>query len=209
MTANTFLISVDENTDSRTKLILRDTNNNALNITANTSGKLLFDTAPLATEVWVSNEISTNAYTHPASHAISMITGLQAQLDKTNLLIVGASPLSFGNTSGTTQRIALYEEPPSSTHSGKYFYGIGFVTGQVAGVGFWGGTGNALPEQSTGSGRLPDMLVTATGRVGINNQNPTYTLDVTGDIRATGAIIGSTKIFDIQHPNPEKKIHIG
>ena len=79
MTANTFIISVDENSDSRTKFILRDTNNNARNITANTAGQILYDNNALATEIWVSNEISTNAYTHPASHAISMTTGLHKQ----------------------------------------------------------------------------------------------------------------------------------
>ena len=49
------------------------------------------------------------------------------------------------------------------------------------------------------------MLITAAGRVGINSQNPAYTLDVTGDIRATGSIIGATKTFDIEHPDPDKK----
>ena len=205
MTANTFFISVDESTDSRTKLILRDTNNNASNITANTSGTLLFDTAPLATEVWVSNEISTNAYTHPASHAISMITGLQAELDKTNLLIDGVSPISLGDISPTTQQIAIYESNTAGYTPGTYCYGIGLVVNQVIGLGLGGGTGASLPEHSTGSNKLPDMLITATGRVGINNQNPTYTLDVTGDIRASGIVYGATKSFAIQHPDPDQK----
>jgi len=59
MTANTFVISVDETTDSRTQFILRDSNNTARNITANTSGKLLFDTTPLATEAHVTTQLST------------------------------------------------------------------------------------------------------------------------------------------------------
>ena len=146
---------------------------------------------------------------HPASHAISMITGLQAELDKTNLLIDGVSPISLGDISSTTQRIAIYESNTARYTPGTYFYGVGVVINQAYGVGIWGGTGTSLPEQSTGTNKLPDMLITATGRVGINQQNPTYTLDVTGDIRATGAIIGSPKYFDIQRPNPDKRIHIG
>ena len=71
MTANTFIMSVDENSDSRTKFILRDTNNNARNITANTAGQILYDNNALATEIFVSNEITDNAYTHPTSHPYS------------------------------------------------------------------------------------------------------------------------------------------
>jgi len=59
MTANTFIISVDETTDSRTQFILRDTNNTARTVTANTAGKLLFDTAPLATEGHVTTQLAT------------------------------------------------------------------------------------------------------------------------------------------------------
>lgn len=59
MTANTFIISVDETTDSRTQFILRDANNVARNITANTSGKLLFDAAPLATEAQLATKQDT------------------------------------------------------------------------------------------------------------------------------------------------------
>ena len=33
---------------------------------------------------------------------------------------------------------------------------------------------------------------------------PLYTLDVTGDIRATGTVYGATKSFDIAHPDPAK-----
>ncbi len=48
------------------------------------------------------------------------------------------------------------------------------------------------------------MLVTSAGRVGSGQQNPTYPLDVTGDIRATGTIYGAVKSFDIAHPDPSK-----
>ena len=49
MTASTFIIPVDETTDSGTRLILRDPNNTARNITTNTSGQILYDNAALAT----------------------------------------------------------------------------------------------------------------------------------------------------------------
>ena len=64
MTANTFIISVDENTDSRTKLILRDSNNTARDITANLSGQLVYNNNALATETQLNtkqNTLSTGA----------------------------------------------------------------------------------------------------------------------------------------------------
>ena len=48
------------------------------------------------------------------------------------------------------------------------------------------------------------MNVCSNGRVGINQNSPAYTLDVTGDINATGTISGSSKSFDIPHPDPNK-----
>ena len=49
MTANTWIIGVDEQTDSRTQFILRDSGNTARLITANTAGELLYNNAALAT----------------------------------------------------------------------------------------------------------------------------------------------------------------
>ena len=134
-----------------------------------------------------------------------MITGLQIELDEISDSIDCASPISFGNTPGISQQIALYEEPPSSGNNGTYFYGFRLVMNQAVGMGMWAGTGNAFPEQSTDSGRQLDMLITATCRVGVNQQNPTYTLDGTGDIKATGTIIGATESFHIQHADHDRK----
>ena len=48
------------------------------------------------------------------------------------------------------------------------------------------------------------MFIKNNAYVGINNVTPLYTLDVTGDIRATGTVYGATKSFDIAHPDPAK-----
>ena len=86
----------------------------------------------------------------------------------------------------------------------RTFYGVGIcVNANTAGLGLWGGTLNALPEQGTGSGRLPDILVTPTGLVGINQQNPSEMLHVTGNILCSGSITGATKSFDIPHEGRE------
>ena len=190
MTANTFVISVDQNFDRRNLFILEDANLVLRHITTNTAGKLLYDSINLATEPYLTTVLTS--YTTTAI--------LQPDLDKINRLVDGVSVISMGNSSGITQRLAIYEEP-----NGQYFYGMGLVINLAVGLGFWGGSGANLPEQSTGSAKLPDMLITAAGRVGINQQNPVYTFDVTGDIRATGSIIGATKTFDIEHPDPDKK----
>lgn len=49
MTANTFIISVDQNFDRRKLFILEDANSVLRNITTNTAGQLLYDNAALAT----------------------------------------------------------------------------------------------------------------------------------------------------------------
>ena len=58
MTANTFLISVDQNFDRRNLFILQDANNVLRNITTNTSGNLLYDNVNLATEPYVTNALN-------------------------------------------------------------------------------------------------------------------------------------------------------
>ena len=144
---------------------------------------------------------------HPTAHTIAEVTGLQAHLDKTTSLIVGTSGLSSGDSTPATaaaHRIACYESHGASTGYGTYFYGIGLaVNASAAGLALWGGTGYQLPEQATGSGRLPDMLVTSSGLVGINHQNPSEVLQVTGNILASGSITGATKSFDIRHEGKE------
>ena len=43
--------------------------------------------------------------------------------------------------------------------------------------------------------------------MGIGNANPSQRLTVGGNILATGSITGSTKAFDIEHPDPSKPQH--
>ncbi len=45
---------------------------------------------------------------HPASHPISMTTGLQTELDKLSDVVDGLSALSLGTGTGASQRIAIY-----------------------------------------------------------------------------------------------------
>ena len=123
---------------------------------------------------------------------------------KTAALVNGFSGVSTGDAPPATSsnhRIAAYE---AISMGGNYFYGIGIVVNaNTAGLGVWGGTLSLLPEQGTGSGRLPDMLVTPLGLVGINNQNPSERLHVTGNILCSGSISGATKSFDIPHEGRE------
>jgi hypothetical protein len=143
------------------------------------------------------------------------VTGLQTALNaksdatvtttignKITALVDATSGVSSGDTAPATgpgHRIAIYESTSSFYGFGSYFYGLGLVDNSVAGLGLWGGTGNALPEQGTGSGVLPHMLVTTAGRVGIGDQNPAQALCVTGNCVVSGSITGATKSFDVEH----------
>ena len=165
-------------TESRTALRLADSNGTVRELTSNTFGGLF----------WNNYDVS-------------------GALNKITALIDGTSGVSSGDSApatGPAHRIACYESNTAGYTFGTYFYGIGLVVNAVVGLGLWGGTSAAFPEQGTGSGVLPHMLVTSAGRVGIGQQNPTYPLDVTGDIRATGTIYGAVKSFDIAHPDPSK-----
>jgi len=125
-------------------------------------------------------------------------------------LETGLSGVTLGSSHAPTNarhRIACFEQLPGSGFTaGSYFYGIGLTTlGASAGLGLWGGTHGNLPNQDGVTGTTdPHVNVCANGRVGIGQVQPAYELDVTGDIRATGSVIGATKNFDIQHPDPDK-----
>jgi hypothetical protein len=62
MTANSFIISVDQNFDRRNLFILQDANNVLRNITTNIAGNLLFDNNMLAMDNDVSNGFSAMSY---------------------------------------------------------------------------------------------------------------------------------------------------
>ena len=80
-----------------------------------------------------------------------------------------------------------------------------WVQRSTVGTALWGGTGAALPDQGSGTGTAPHLFIKNNGLVGVNTTAPAYTLDVTGDIRATGTVYGATKSFDIEHPDPEQE----
>jgi len=140
-------------TESRTALRLADSNGTVRELTSNTFGGLF----------WNNYDVS-------------------GALNKITALIDGTSGVSSGDSApatGPAHRIACYESNTAGYTFGTYFYGIGLVVNAVVvGLGLWGGTSAAFPEQGTGSGVLPHMLVTSAGRVGIGQQNPTYPLDV-------------------------------
>ena len=145
----------------------------------------------------------------PANRTIAEVTGLQAEVNKLTDIVDGVSGISLGVGQGASQRIACYEiEPGQSLTAGHYFYGIGLVEMQNAGLGvglgLWGGTGTNLPDQFGTGGKKCDVLIDINGRVGIQTFLPTEALEVTGNIKATGSITGASKAFDILHPNPVK-----
>jgi len=146
---------------------------------------------------------------HPSAHPVSMITGLQAELDKVIDMVDGPSGISLGTGTGASQRIAIYEIPTTGAYTaGHFFYGLSLFEGGGAGLGtglaFWGGSGTALPDQFGTSGTLPHMLLSTAGYIGIGNRNPSEMLHVSGNILATGTITGSSKSFSIVHPDPVK-----
>ena len=77
-----------------------------------------------------------------------------------------------------------------------YFYGFGLFEGAsvgfATGTAIWGGSGALVPDGTGAGGKKPDMLITNTGRVGIQTFNPSEVLEVTGNITCTGSITGST-----------------
>ena len=120
-------------------------------------------------------------------------------------MVDGPSGTSLGSSqfpTNTKHRMACFEQAPGSSFPiGSYFYGIGLTTlGASAGLGIWGGTIGNLTNQDGVTGTVdPHMNVCSNGRVGINQNSPAYTLDVTGDIHATGTISVTLKPFDIPH----------
>jgi hypothetical protein len=135
------------------------------------------------------------AYTHPSSHPISFISGLQADINKLTYLVNATSGLSLGDATphdGARHRIAAYEG--TGSYNGTYFYGMALTIFVGGGLGFWGGTSASVPRQSnTQSGADPHLNILANGYVGIGFTNPSYALHV------NGAIVGSSKSFDIEH----------
>jgi len=141
-----------------------------------------------------------------ALNAKAETTALTAQANKITALVDSYSGLSFGDSApaaGPSHLIAAYESNTVGYTPGSYFYGIGFCSNGAVGLGLWGGTNAAIPEQVAGSGQLPHLKVTNAGRVGIGDQNPAQALCVSGNAVVTGSITGATKSFDIPHAGKE------
>ena len=126
------------------------------------------------------------------------------ELAKISDMVNGVSGISLGTGTGSSQRIACFE----TAGNGNYFYGIGLVeqTGSLPGMGIWASTGANVPHQnsSSSSGVNPHLMVSNIGNVGIGVVAPTQRLHVVGNILCSGTISGSSKSFDIEHPDPDK-----
>jgi len=164
------------------------------------------ETSQALTNVPANAVFTDTLYTHPSQHSISMITGLQTELNKISGLKTGVSGLSLGGGTGAAHRFAVHEVEIGDPYhtAGSYMYGMGLYVGSTVGTAFWGGTLAALPDQGSGTGTAPHLFIQNNGLVGVNTTAPGYTLDITGDIRATGVVYGSVKSFDIAHPDPSK-----
>ena len=61
------------------------------------------------------------------------------------------------------------------------------------GLGLYGGTGSLIPDQygNTASAKLPHILITRDGRVGINQSNPAsgQILDITSNLTCVGNVV--------------------
>ncbi len=79
---------------------------------------------------------------------------------------------------------------------------IGSHVGSTVGTAFWESTVGGLPDQGSGTGASPHLFIKNNAYVGTKNVTPLYTLDVTGDVRATGTVYGAPKSFDIAQPDP-------
>jgi hypothetical protein len=92
-------------------------------------------------------------------------------------------------SSSANPRIIL-ESTGSSASSRSFLRFSGTVAGEFMSIGYYP---DASPRRmhinyNSESASLPIMSLTSTNRVGINMQTPSYTLDVSGDVRASGAV---------------------
>jgi len=140
-------------------------------------------------------------------------TSLVASLAKISRLSNGPSAISLGTGTGPDARCAIYEieNAGGSYPQGSFFYGHGLFEGGSnalgTGVGFWGGSGVVVPNQSgsAGAGTLPHMLLATTGYLGIGHRNPQQMLHVDGNALISGSLTASSKSFLIDHPDPVKE----
>ena len=205
MTANTFIISVDQNFDRRNLFILEDANLVLRNITTSTNGTLVYDNINLASEPYVTSALSSYSTT----------AFLQPRLDTIDKLVDTPSGISMGvrgDTNLVDTRVACYERDGSLGQTpGHYFYGMGVYSGGgQSGLALWGSTGLLQPDHGSGSGVLPHLFVKYSGEIAIGGHvAPTEKLHVVGNILCSGNISATSassavKSFEIKHPDPEK-----
>jgi hypothetical protein len=108
-----------------------------------------------------------------------------------------------GGVSYQNNRMMVYEDN-TSTHHHSYGMSI-YVTAYNTGLGLFGSSGTNVPDYGAG-GTLPHLFIQSTGNVAIGHVAPAATakLHVVGNILASGSITGSSKSFDIPHPDPAK-----
>jgi len=186
-------------------------------LTSSVAGALTWNGAAMATQTQLALKADDSAVTAGFNSVNAELAQKQDALTVTDGLVLsgatlscppiaglvdGVSGLSLGTGTGASQRMACYES------GSQYFYGTGLFEGAPAGLGvglgLWGGTASSSPDQFGTGGVLPHMLITYNGAVGINNRAPTEALHVTGNILCSGTITGSSKSFQIDHPDPLK-----
>ncbi len=197
MTANTWVISVDENTDKRNKFILKDGSNVERNLTVNQTGDLLVGGIVLATKSYttthlankvnnsqVLTDVPANAvftdtlYTHPTQHAISVITGLQAELDAKISQLNFVAPMTGSTTAPGVITIDSLLKPSSITGQN----GISVLSSDSLGtvVVEYTGSGGGFSEQD-----IRDRIITNVNTLGTTAQSK---LSITSN-SATGVFI--------------------
>ena len=149
-------------------------------------------------------DMATMTWANSQTWNVSQVQGLQARLDTIAELETSIG-VSLGINSGANGyqecRFALYED---NLVQHNHWYGMALYVGATVGMGLWGSSGVQTIDQGNGVGAIPHLFLQNGSFVGINTVTPVYQLDVTGDIRATGSIIGASKAFLIDHPDPSK-----
>ena len=85
------------------------------------------ETSQVLTNVPANAVFTDTLYTHPSQHSISMITGLQTEINKISGLKTGVSGLSLGGGTGAAHRFAVHEVEICDPYhtAGSYMYGMG------------------------------------------------------------------------------------
>ena len=127
------------------------------------------------------NKAETSALTNLSNSITPKVAGI----------VAGTSAVSLGNA-GTVQSsahcIAVYE-----SNNGTNFMGLGSMSGGgLMGLGFYS-SGTSLPDQLGTGAASARMCMMTNGNIGIGTTAPAYKLHV------AGAIVGTSKSFDIDH----------